>query len=134
MKVISQKTIETHVIKLLDIGILTIHNTDKKVQTVEDQKVLRTIIGSMTNQQRIPILHTFDQFSLPSKEVRNFWASNDTCLYSKADAFIISSLGQKIMGDFYLKIEKPSRPTKLFSNKAKAIEWLKNFILIESKT
>ncbi len=128
MKVISQKIIETHKIELIDIGILTIHNFETRIQTVEDMKLLISVIGILTNKQKMPILHTFDQFSLPNKEIRDFWASNDTCIYSKADAFIVSSLGHKITGDFYLNIEKPSRPTKLFSNKIKAIEWLKKFI------
>jgi hypothetical protein len=48
--------------------------------------------------------------------------------YSKADAFVIKSLAQKILGNFYLKISKPERPTKFFNNKDEAISWLKNYL------
>ena len=128
MKVINQKTLDTHDIQLMDNGIMVIHNFDKREQTVEDQKKLIEIIGEMTGKKRIPMLHTFAQFSLPGKEVREFWASDATCLYSKADAFIAASIGQRILGNFYLKIEKPSRPSRLFSDTTKAMEWLKAFI------
>ena len=128
MKVINQKTLDTHDIQLMDNGIMVIHNFDKREQTVEDQKKLIEIIGEMTGKKRIPMFHTFEEFSLPGKEVREFWASDATCLYSKADAFIATSVGQRIIGNFYMKIEKPTRPSKLFSDKTKAMEWLKAFI------
>ena len=45
-----------------------------------------------------------------------------------ASAIIINSLSQKLLGNFYLKINKPNEPTKMFSDKKKAIEWITKII------
>jgi hypothetical protein len=128
MKILHPQLPDIYEVHLLDSGIITVHNIDKREQTVEDQKLLIEIIGELTDKKRIPILHTFDQFSLPGKDIRNAWASNDICLCSKADAFVISSIGQKILGNFYLNIDKPQRPSRLFTDKTKALEWLITFV------
>jgi hypothetical protein len=48
--------------------------------------------------------------------------------YSTADAFVIKSMAQRIIGNFYLKVSKPERPTRFFNNKDEAISWLKNYL------
>jgi hypothetical protein len=37
-------------------------------------------------------------------------------------------MAQKILANFYIKINKPERPTKFFNNKDEAINWLKPFL------
>lgn len=48
--------------------------------------------------------------------------------YSTADAFVIKSMPQRILGNFYLKVTKPERPSRLFNDKDEAINWLKNYL------
>lgn len=55
-------------------------------------------------------------------------SKNSNNPFSKADAFVIKSMAQKILANFYIKINKPERPTKFFNNKDEAINWLKPFI------
>ncbi len=40
---------------------------------------------------------------------------------------MISDLPQKIVGNFFLKFDKPARPTKIFTKEEEAVEWLKQF-------
>jgi hypothetical protein len=47
--------------------------------------------------------------------------------YSSADAFVLKSMSQKILANFYLKINKPERPTKFFNDSETALTWLKKF-------
>lgn len=44
-----------------------------------------------------------------------------------ASAIIIRNLGQKLIADFYYKVNKPKKPFKVFTDFEKAIEWLKDF-------
>lgn len=62
-----------------------------------------------------------------SKEARAFAAQtkNDG---STASAFIITSTANKLIGNFYININKPDKPTKIFSSEEKAIEWLSSFL------
>ena len=43
----------------------------------------------------------------------------------KASALIVNNLAQKLMADFYYKIDKPLQPLKVFREFEKGIEWLK---------
>ncbi len=60
-----------------------------------------------------------------SKEAREYTASKEVSEVLKADAFVINGLALRIIGNGYLKINKPSRPTRLFNSKEEAIDWLK---------
>ena len=55
-------------------------------------------------------------------------SQNEYNPYSKADAFVLNSNAQKILANFYIKINKPERPTKFFNNADEALIWLKQFI------
>lgn len=49
----------------------------------------------------------------------------------KADAILISSLPQRILGSFYLKITQQinySHPIKLFKDEEEAVNWLIQFV------
>lgn len=57
-------------------------------------------------------------------EVREFSASSHQNKYTIADAMIISSDAHKLVSNFYIKFNKPVKPTKIFTDRNKAIEWL----------
>ena len=46
-----------------------------------------------------------------------------------ADALVINSLAHKILANFYMKMNKPVKPTKIFTSQKKAVDWLKNLKL-----
>jgi hypothetical protein len=53
------------------------------------------------------------------------WGSDPTGnTFTIADAIIMKSMPQKIIGNFYLTFHKPIKPTKLFNNVEDAIKWL----------
>lgn len=64
--------------------------------------------------------------TLPSKEARDMSSSIEGSVYKLADAFVIHSIAQKIIGNFIINIQKPAVPTRLFTNEEDALLWLKN--------
>ncbi len=56
-------------------------------------------------------------------EVRSWAADSEGNLYTHTDAIIIDSLPQKIISDFYLKFNRPVRPTRVFYSLEKAANW-----------
>lgn len=64
----------------------------------------------------------------PSKEVRDYFASDEITALANASAMLLKSGISKIVGNIFLKFNNPGYPTKLFTNEAKAIEWLKTFL------
>lgn len=60
-----------------------------------------------------------------SKEARELAASKEFRKNTIAKALLISSIGHKIVGNFYLQVNKPVTKTRIFSDREKALEWLK---------
>ena len=95
--------------------------------TVDDLKLL-------VNEQKenfnvkLPVLVLCNEFTSTNLELMFALAKNENNPYSKADAFVIKSLAQKILANFYLKISKPERPTKFFNKKEEALDWLKQYM------
>src|ERR1700741_1725208 len=127
VKVISTKKVTPYIISLCDDGILYVRVTNEFDETVERSKELVKAIGEIVNYKKVPMLSKFDEFVLPPRENRNFWAKKDSCPYTSAEAFITQSIAMKIIANFYMRIEKPQRETKMFTKVDEARKWLKTF-------
>ncbi|GAB4251870.1 MAG: hypothetical protein Kow0079_06140 [Vicingaceae bacterium] len=61
------------------------------------------------------------------KNARELAASDAMIQHNIALAIISSSLSTKIIGNFYMKFDKPNVPTKMFNNEKDALLWLSSF-------
>lgn len=61
------------------------------------------------------------------KFARDFLAKEGSS-YTKGVAIIVDSPMTKIIGNFYLGLNKPTSPTKMFTNRQEALEYLTQFI------
>lgn len=106
--------IQIEIIESAEISIdEVIEGTDKIMRIVGDNKH--------------PVLFIANEYSLPSKESREYLAKKESLPYSLADAYVINSFPQKLAANFYLKVNKPARPTKMFTNTEEALKWLKTY-------
>jgi len=88
--------------------------TQAQVELSKGEKKLLLVIGSEdTNVE---------------SEAREFMAKEENTMYSIAEAYVIKSLGQRILVNFYIKVSKPKVPTMFFSNVNDAEKWLKSFV------
>ena len=69
-------------------------------------------------------IYEFKSFADVDPDVREWSSSEIDVKYTVVDAIVINSIGQKILADFYLKINRPKQPTKIFTSIDKAIEWV----------
>jgi hypothetical protein len=60
-----------------------------------------------------------------SKEAMAFGSSEEANKMLIAQAILISSLANRLMGNFMIKFHKPKSPTKLFSDEEEAMSWLR---------
>jgi hypothetical protein len=60
-------------------------------------------------------------------ETRLFMASDEALKLSIAEAVIIRNLAQRIIGNFYLKFDKPEKTVRLFTKVEDAVKWLRNY-------
>lgn len=59
-----------------------------------------------------------------SKEASQYTALPEASEYTFANAVLIESLAKKLLFNFYLRFSKPVVPTKGFTNRTEAFEWL----------
>lgn len=57
-------------------------------------------------------------------DVRDYYASSEYAKYRYADAFIVKSLATRLMVNFYISFNKPSIPTKTFTDPEEATRWI----------
>ena len=81
----------------------------------------------MTRGQTLPILSDSRRVKDFTKDARQYLAKDENTMYISAGAIIISSQLQKILGNFFLLINRPNVPSKLFTNKEEALMWLDGY-------
>ncbi len=108
--------LENSIIKI-DMSSSSIIGLDKCEKTTK-------AIGELTDQKQALILMIAGNTTNYTSEARDFSASDAGSIYTIADAMIVKNLAQNIMVSFYLKINKPIRPTKAFNYEGDAINWL----------
>jgi hypothetical protein len=128
VEIISKAAVVPYYLNLRADGIMYIRISSEKEETVELVKQMVEKMGEMVNYKQVPMLARHEDFALPGKANRDYWAKKESCPYSKADAFMINSMAMKLISNFYLRINKPERPTKMFTNEEEAIAWLKTFL------
>ena len=73
------------------------------------------------------LLDASNNFTL-RKEAMDYLSSNELTLDRIAAAFVTKSIANKLVGNFFIKVKRPSSPTKMFSDEKDAIEWLLGFM------
>ncbi len=118
---------ETFSVKALDNSYYEVRVFENQEFTVDDLKNLvaaqKKNIGLV-----LPVLVFCENNATADVLLLSKLSKNENNPYSKADAFVLNSIAQKILANFYVKINKPERPTKFFNNLDEALIWLKKYI------
>ncbi|MBB6612612.1 hypothetical protein H7F15_16330 [Pontibacter sp. Tf4] len=115
-----------HAKMFIEDGIL--HFYYKEINTM-DLEVARQCVSdrmSFTKNQAYPCLVDVIKLKNFTKEARDYFAS-DGNVGITANAILTSSTVTKMMANFYITVNKPHNPTLMFTDKQKALEWLKQF-------
>ncbi|MES2593046.1 MAG: hypothetical protein V4608_14280 [Bacteroidota bacterium] len=94
---------------------------------LEDAMANSAAIKAISSGMVFPLLVNLKAIKTISKEARDHFSMRNRTPGVTAIAMLINSPGSRIIGNFFLGINKPAVPTKLFNDKNKAIEWLKQF-------
>jgi hypothetical protein len=98
-----------------DVGLHEIEENIKVKATIQKGEKMKTLVDVTWVWQY-------------SEEARKIVSSEQFKNITIAMAVVVGySLPIKMVANFFMKINKPLTPTKLFSNREKAKEWLDNF-------
>lgn len=121
------KTKETPYVKMfLQDGIL--HFYYKEIETMDLETAIACVRDRMefTENKSYPCLVDVIQLKNFTKEARDYFAreGNEGII---ANAILINSTVTKMMANFYIMVNKPTNPTRMFTDKVEAQEWLIKF-------
>lgn len=114
-------------ISLLVNGVVVVEVADNVILDVSDVKEIVEKQGELTGGKKHPVVTVPSEFTSVTKEAREFMSGKEAAKYTSADAFVIRSLPQKILADFYMRFQKHTVPTKIFRKKEDAVEWAEKF-------
>ena len=75
----------------------------------------------------LPSLILPSSTSTTNSDVLKYLSKKINLPYTKADAYVLNSMAQKILANLYLKVNSPQRPTQFFNNKEAALFWMDQF-------
>ena len=116
--------IESATVRIITHGI--IENIINDYCTLQRENVLeiKEVNKQVSNGQPYAVLVDSGIYTAISKEARELLASKEFAEITIAKALLVRSLGHRIVGQFYIRINKPFIPTKIFSDREEAIKWL----------
>lgn len=95
---------------------------------VEDVLELKKLNKSIAEGKPYAIVVRFEHLADVSKKAKELIASKEFAEFTMAKALLVDNIGHRLVGNFYLTINKPFMKTKVFTDKTAAIEWLKSEI------
>ncbi|HMR82058.1 MAG TPA: hypothetical protein PKE30_02965 [Niabella sp.] len=92
-----------------------------------DYEIAKQIVEdriSFTGNENLAVLIYDEGITNITREARMYLASKQANRHIRAGAIINKSPVTSVLGNFFIIVNKPSVPCKLFRNEAKAIKWL----------
>lgn len=89
---------------------------------------MTTTLADYLGDKKVPILQVLGKYMNFTKEAREFSVTEKGIKNVLVNAFVLDSLPHKILANFYLKMDKPPVPTKLFSTRDEALGWINEYL------
>ncbi|HRF99912.1 MAG TPA: hypothetical protein PKZ75_02275 [Bacteroidia bacterium] len=122
--VIKKEETESAYISMCSDGIIRVLFKRDKEISPSVLKPLFEKINEMVQGVSYPFIYFAEDGSVVFTTEGNTYSKQNQHVFPKiCNAFVTKSLSQRLIANFYLKINKPSYPSKLFKNQYEAEEW-----------
>lgn len=127
LKLVKEINIDYANVKLFSPALVRMEITADLVITSEEAKELNEIIGELSEGKEIAFMLLANDATQFDSSAREFSASEEGFKYKKAEALVVRTLAHKLIAELYLKINKPIKSSKAFTNEEDAVDWLLTF-------
>lgn len=111
-------------VQLLDLGIVRLQIFGKLEIGENESREMNNAIGLLSGGKEVLVLIMAEEITQFNKGAMMFSASEEGLRFTKADALVVKSIAQKITANFYLLVNAPKKPSRIFNSESEAIEWL----------
>lgn len=122
--VLKRVEIQEALIILRSDGIVHVHYKKNTTLDIELQSRMRDLFIELTGGKKSPFIFSADEGFTLTKEARENADSFKKNPVISSYAIIADNLGYRMIANFYLKINKPITPYKIFQNSEDAVQWL----------
>lgn len=120
--------IDEAIIRLRKDGIIHITFKDQtELDTTLQDRLIKIYIELAGKNKRLFLFTAFSDVSI-TKEAREHAIELESIYPALATAIVADNLAYKLIANFYLKINRPKTPYKIFKTIEEAEEWLKTFM------
>ena len=108
-------------------GIFHLSYTEDARLTLEDTLKELQIISEISGHKGIPTLVDLNNVVHVPRECRTYYASKETEKIMKVVAMLVGTRMSRLIGNFFIGLNKPTMPIKLFTSEMEALKWLKQY-------
>ena len=124
----NSKTSDKFTISLVENSYFLMEVNDDVELEVEDIHKLVEFQKELGGGRAYPVVIVPSPTSTTNSDLIRHISKPDSLPYTKADAFVLTSVAQKILAKLYIRFVPPERPTQFFTDKEKAMKWIEDYI------
>jgi hypothetical protein len=109
-------------------GILRVEALAGVDQTLDDAKEQIELHRRDHAERPRPILVDIRKIRSVSREARAYYAGYAAAEIYSAAGFLVESPLSRALGNFFLGLNKPMFPSRLFTSEAEALAWLRQYL------
>lgn len=113
------------VLWLDDEGIIHVDVKPGTSLLLADAEEAIRALAQLCGGTRRPVLVDMSKTHGIDRAARNYFAGAETAKHESAAALIVKSPLTRALGNFFLGLNKPLMPTRLFSDENEALAWLR---------
>lgn len=92
---------------------------------IDDVKEMRRVYLEFSGGEKFAILLDAGLEFSTTPAARELIASKEYTVLRVATALVTTSLANRLVGNFFIRVNKPASPTRMFNDEKDAFEWLK---------
>jgi len=104
-----------------------LHIKEGQVVELEEVQNIFSIINQAFSGKKFRLLVTAGENATLSPEARAYASSAESSNVIAADAIVVNNYSHEMTANFFIRFNKPHRPTNWFKNREEAMVWLKTF-------
>ncbi len=120
--ILKEINIPEALIQLRSDGIIHVHYKKNTTLDLETQRFMRSIYQDLIPGKNLPYIFSASDGVTVTKEARENSNTADSPI--AAYAMIANNIAYRLVANFYLKVNKPLVPSKLFSTFDDAVKWI----------
>jgi hypothetical protein len=125
VEVLLQKEFQHTIVRYRKDGIVHVIYKSGCTISVEDCYAMAKFISQIDGNRKYLMLTEPQRGSNIDEEARTLLASEKGNRFTYKNAILCSSIIHEMIGNFFIRMDNPVVPTKLFNSRDRALDWLK---------